>query len=105
MSDLKKEIGLRIKARRQKLSLTQEEVAEKLEISVKHISEVERGVAGLSVENLAKLSNILGLSLDYLVKGESEDPDNILSLLQSVPIETKKLLNELINLGVKLSKN
>lgn len=107
MSDYKKEMGTRIKVRRKKLLLTQEEVAEQLEISVKHFSEVERGLTGLSIENLIKLSNILGLSLDYIIKGESENYDwnSTLSLLQSVPKEKEKLLKDLINLGIQLSQN
>ena len=70
MNEYKKEMGLRIKNRRKKLSMTQEEMAEKLNISVKHFSEVERGIAGLSIENLIKVSDVLGLSLDYIIKGE-----------------------------------
>ena len=41
-----------------------------LNISIKHYSEVERGITGLSVENIIKISNILHVSIDYLLKGE-----------------------------------
>ncbi len=109
MSDYKKEMGQRIKIRRKKLLLTQEEIAEQLNISVKHFSEVERGLTGLSIENLIKLSDILGLSLDYIVKGETESDEwyssGILSSLQNVPKEKEPLIKELITIGAKLTKD
>ena len=106
MSNYKKEMGQRIKTRRKKLLLTQEYVAEQLNVSVKHFSEVERGIAGLSIENLIKLSDILGLSLDYIIKGEADEScwNSVLSSLQSVPKEKEQLIKDLINLGIKLTK-
>lgn len=107
MSDYKKEMGQRIKNRRKKMLLTQEETAEQLGISVKHYSEVERGIAGLSTENLIKISDILGLSLDYIIKGETDgnDWESVLSALGSLPKEKEPLVRELINVIVKLSRN
>lgn len=69
MQDLKQSIGSRLKKKRKQLHLTQEIMAEKLNISIKHYGEVERGNAGLSLENLVEVSNILDVSLDYLIKG------------------------------------
>ena len=105
MKDYKLNMGLRIKKQRKALNLTQEVLAEQLDISVKHFSEVERGLSGLSIENLIKLSNILGVSIDYIVKGEEnkEKWECILSTLQTVPEEKEELFKELINLGIKLS--
>ena len=67
----KVDFGQRLKKERKLRKLTQEQMAEKLDISLKHYGAVERGLTGLSTENLIRLSNILGLSLDYLLKGES----------------------------------
>ncbi len=105
MTDYKKEMDLRIKARRRKILLTQECVAEHLGVSVKHFSEVERGIAGLSVENLIKLSDLLGLSLDYIIKGEAkkDEWDSILSLLNNVPKDKEETVKEMIRLAAKLS--
>lgn len=104
MIDYKKEMGLRIKTRRKKLLLTQEVVAEHLGVSVKHFSEVERGIAGLSIENLINLSNILGLSLDYIIKGETDTQewDSTLSILQNVPKEKEEQIRSLIRTGIEL---
>ena len=104
MNDYKKDMGLRIKARRKKLLLTQEVVAEHLGISVKHFSEVEWGIAGLSIENLINLSNILGLSIDYIIKGDSniKEWDSTLSILQNVPKEKEEQIKRLIRIGIDL---
>lgn len=106
MKDYKHDMGIRIKNQRKSLKLTQEEIAEQLDISVKHFSEVERGLTGLSVENLIKLSNILGLSIDYIVKGEIDKDkwEYSLSTLQQVPSEKEELVRNLIEIGVNLTK-
>ncbi len=106
MKDYKHTMGLRIKEKRKSLKLTQEEIAEMLDISVKHLSEVERGLTGLSIENLIKLSNILGVSIDYIVKGKADKNnwDCIISDLQNVPKEKEKLVKDLIKTSIELSK-
>lgn len=104
MNSYKKAMGKRIKECRRKLGLTQETAAEELGISVKHFSEVERGIAGLSVDNLVRLSALLGVSLDYIVKGEANGKrwEGVVLLLQSVPEEKENQLTELIKTAVKL---
>ncbi len=104
MNNYKKTMGNRIKERRKELGLTQETAAEELGISVKHFSEVERGIAGLSIENLIKLSGLLAVSLDYIVKGEKEARrwEGVVSMLQSVPEEKEHQVTELIKTVVKL---
>lgn len=89
----KKEIGLRLKEMRKENRMTQEQLADKLNISIKHYSEVERGVTGLSVENIIKVSNILHVSTDYILKGEvkqEEFPNEIILFYKSCSLEQKK---------------
>lgn len=69
MEDYKYNIGLRLKQARKDKALTQEKISELLGISQKHYSEVERGITGLSVKHLIQISDILSVSLDYLLKG------------------------------------
>ena len=90
--DYKPDMGKRIRACRLQSHLTQEKMAENLDISVKHYSEVERGITGLSVEKLIYLSNLFHVTLDYLLKGDGEPSDIpcILSdVYQSCPDEKK----------------
>lgn len=73
--------------------MTQEQLSDQLNISLKHYSEVERGITGLSVENIIKISNILHVSIDYLLKGEikkEEFPHEMILFYQNCSIEQKK---------------
>lgn len=106
MDDYKREMGQRIKKQRKAVKLTQEKIAEELNISVKHFSEVERGIAGLSVENLIKLSDILGVSIDYMVKGEVDCNRwySVINSLNNVPPEKEMLIRNLLNTGIELAR-
>ncbi|MEE1065967.1 MAG: helix-turn-helix transcriptional regulator [Acutalibacteraceae bacterium] len=106
MNDYKYEMGLRIKKQRKLKKFTQEQMAEQLGISVKHFSEVERGLTGLSIENLIKLSNILDVTIDHIVKGKPNENswNNTLEKLKTVPEEKIPHLKELISLSIELTK-
>lgn len=77
-------MGQRLKSQRKLLHMTQEQLAEKLNISVKHYGGVERGNAGLSLENLIEVSDILGLNLDYLIKGNEYQKEIIPSRIEEI---------------------
>lgn len=105
MEDYKISMGKRMRERRKALHLTQEQMAEKLNISIKHYGGVERGIAGLSIENLIEVSNILGMNLDYLIKGECQQ-DNIMpgrmkELYFSCPQDKRQHLIELLETASK----
>lgn len=63
MADIKIDIGERIKDLRQAAELTQEELAERAELSKGFISQVERGLTNLSIENLVAILSALDVSL------------------------------------------
>lgn len=75
-------LGDRLKARRQILGLTQEDLAKKAAISKGFLSEVENNSRNLSAENLLKLARELGVSLDYLMKGEGSADSPLREKLQ-----------------------
>ena len=83
------QIGMRIAELRRAHNLTQEALAEKLDVTSKHISHVERGCASLSIKALIALSHIFDCSIDYIIFGASADkatallPDTILEILHS----------------------
>ena len=71
MTDLDfKTIGLKIKERRQILGITQEYIANLLDVNPSHISNIERGRANPSLTALVKIANILKCSVDYFISGE-----------------------------------
>ncbi|MCR4990401.1 MAG: helix-turn-helix domain-containing protein [Lachnospiraceae bacterium] len=100
MSELHKEMGLRMKESRKNMKYTQEQMSEMLNISVKHYGEVERGLAGVSLEKLIEICNILNISLDYLVRGYENSPSFIPQRLSDIYLkyqnEDRNVLLEII---------
>jgi transcriptional regulator with XRE-family HTH domain len=70
---LNRQIGARCKQARIASGLTQEKLAEKLNVSAQYLSDMERGVVGLSLLTLIDLSNQLSVSTDFLLKDEIPD--------------------------------
>lgn len=67
------EIGARIKQAREQAGMTQERLAERLECSPQFVSDMERGVVGISLTTLKNLCLVLGVSSDSILFGtESE---------------------------------
>ena len=63
-----KAIGRRIKAARESKQLTQEQLAELVDLSPMHISVIERGVKLPKLETLINIANILDVSADVLLQ-------------------------------------
>ena len=61
-------MGDRIKESRKKLGLTQEQLAEKIDVSLTYVSELERGLKMPSMQLFIKLIEVLDASADYLLK-------------------------------------
>ncbi len=62
--------GDRIKEVREKRGWTQEVLAHKAQISKGFLSDVENNNRGISAEYALKLADALGISLDFLMRGE-----------------------------------
>jgi transcriptional regulator with XRE-family HTH domain len=65
----------RLKELRNIKGMTQEELAEKLNISREHLGRIERGKYGCSIDLLIELSCALNASTDYLLLGRNPDRD------------------------------
>ena len=80
MDDLLNQMGKRLVARRKQLRLTQEELAERADMTTQTISTAETGKKALRPENIIKLCATLDISTDYLLLGKvGVDDYNILS--------------------------
>ena len=66
----KKEMGARIRSRRNALGMSREELAKKMSVTAKTIANIEYGEKGMTLKNLYKLKQILGVSIDYLMDGD-----------------------------------
>ena len=58
-----KEIGTEIRRRRQRLRLTQDDAADLAGVNRRLISEVERGLASVTLRNLISICQAVGLEL------------------------------------------
>lgn len=68
-------IGLKIKLLRNKLGLSQEELAEKSNLSSTSIGSIERGKSHPSIETLERIAIALGIELKELVDVSKIDLD------------------------------
>jgi transcriptional regulator with XRE-family HTH domain len=64
--NLKRHFGLRIRELRGKLGYSQEELAHLSGLDRSYVSEVERGVRNISLVNIGRLADALGVSLSDL---------------------------------------
>lgn len=97
-SKLLVEMGMRIALHRKLLHLSQEELAEKADVSPQLLSTAERGVKALRPENLLKISRALNVSTDYLLSGTA--PDEKLNILterfSQLPPEKVRIIEKII---------
>lgn len=71
--------GLRLKQIRQELHLTQEQLAEILDLSPRYLAQIEAGTRNMSTATLYTICEKLPVSADYLFLGRksAENSDNI----------------------------
>ncbi len=66
--NLRKSIGKKIKLARTKSEYTQEQLAEKLSLSPRYISQLERGIAFGSASTIINICKALDINSDFLFK-------------------------------------
>lgn len=62
---MKEDIGKFIKEKRLSLNMTQQELAEKAELSRSYLVEIEKGTYNISSETLIKLAIVLNIDLNF----------------------------------------
>ena len=78
-----KAIGRRIKAAREQKGLTQEALAEQVDLSPMHISVIERGFKPTKLDTFCNIANVLDVSADTLLQdviNRSADPSPLISI-------------------------
>jgi transcriptional regulator with XRE-family HTH domain len=63
-------VGDRIREIREEQRLTQDQLAERTNLSKGFLSDVENNKRNIGSQNLLKIANILGASVDFLLRGE-----------------------------------
>ena len=94
--DVKKEIGIKIKRLRQKRGLTQEKLAEKVNISTFTLIGIETGKNFMTAQTMEKLLECLDVSLDELfsvahLRSTSELVDDIHKIVNDVKADRDKI--------------
>ena len=93
------EIGKRIQGRRKQMGLTQEQLADKMDVSIQMVSNLERGNKSIRIENLIKLSEILNISTDYILTGKetAEDMQVLTEQMASLSQKERKMMKLLMD--------
>lgn len=98
-TNILKEMGNRIKKRRIELGITQEQLAEKMDVSIQMISNLELGKKAIRPENLVKVCDALNTDADYLLRGKHAEIINaeVFEKYLKLPEDIKKSIEMLIN--------
>ena len=70
------QIGEQVRIAREQAKLTQEQFAERIEVSPQYISDLERGVVGISIPTLKRACVALGVSSDQILFGTVSENRN-----------------------------
>ncbi|MBQ7699356.1 MAG: helix-turn-helix transcriptional regulator [Clostridia bacterium] len=97
-----KQIGRRICERRQTLGITQEKLAEQMDVSIQMVSNMERGNKAVKISNLIKLAEILDVSSDYILTGKFvAENKTVAEKISYLSDNDKNLVDALINRLIK----
>lgn len=88
-------IGANIQAARENARYTQEQLSERLGITPNHLSAVERGAAGASLELIERLCLTMRISTDYLFFGEANEDYTITRLAQQLNNNAPEKLDQI----------
>ena len=93
-------LGNRIRIAREKKGITQEELADRVNISPSHISVIERGVKTARIDTVVRIANELDVSADYLLQDlvkRSRESQLLSSIMDLPETDRSRLLNAVKN--------
>lgn len=107
-ADLDKHIGLRLKMRRILMNMTQEDLAQKLNITFQQVQKYEKAINRVSASRLYDIAHILNINITYFFEGYSKDNlikeevDNMKnyndSLINKETLKNNDIIASLINM-------
>lgn len=94
--------GQQIQQARKEQHMTREELADRVGISTTFCANLECGNKMMSVETLDKLSEVLGVSTDFLMGKTSDNPriQNIVLMLKDQPEEVIAFAEKMVRLCI-----
>ena len=98
-------IGERLKKARISKGLTQEQLAEKLDVSVAFLSRAERGNVKINLPRITQICDILDISISTIITGTAFNSKDYLTedfsnLLKNCPPEKFKLIYDIAKIIV-----
>lgn len=98
-------MGERLRMARQNKGMTQDQLAEKLNVSIAFLSRIESGKTRINLVRLNEICTITGVSESYILNGTSEDSPTYLTkefneLLKDCPANKKKQIFEIAKIIV-----
>lgn len=111
MIDISRIIGERIKKQRNRLSLTQEELAERCGLHPTYIGQLERGEKNATLESITKI--VLGLNTSFEVLFEKLTPSNdtrpniaaeCYEIIDALSLEEQKAILDIIKKAIEYKK-
>lgn len=90
-----KKAGQRIRELRRQKGLTQEQLAEVLNISQENLARIERGTQGASIDLLIDMACFFTASLDYLILGHEMQIEKTKKGISDVILQLMELQNSL----------
>jgi transcriptional regulator with XRE-family HTH domain len=100
-------LGQRIKEERLKRQLTQEKMAENLDVSASYLGQIERGERNPTLDTLVMIANNFGVTVDYLLRDSlkayrEEDQEEWNRLIEGRTSEEKRALMEIVRACLRL---
>ena len=97
--ELNVRIGNQIRIARESAGLTQDRFAELVSLATKNVSDIERGVVGISVATLIRICETLSISSDSILfdEGIGNDAHGISERLSNLPPEQFEIAVDIIN--------
>ena len=89
--------GRRLHIERKKARMTQERLAELLNVSPTHIHHLEKGNRYPSIQLLIQISDLLDVSIDYLLAGKNETQDDLNITISGLSPEQKSSLMKILS--------
>lgn len=88
------EFGIKVRARRTQIDMSQEELADELGLSRVSVANIERGRQRVLLHQAVILSRLLGIPLDEFVSADAKDVEN---QLKALPKAVQKVLAPVMN--------
>ena len=97
--ELNARIGNQIRIARESAGLTQDRFAELVSLATKNVSDIERGVVGISIGTLIRICETLSISSDSILfeEGTGNDAHSISERLSNLPPEQFEIACNIIN--------